>query len=194
MEQVTVLEQNTLLDKLATDSLATGYSLNIVVLYEDPETRKWARDVYERAIRIAGQNAVRATWWKLDELGNPAVLAGAVSTAMRADVVVLAARATEALPLSFYVWAENWMSHRLSAGGALIALLSNAASGDKEQARFREYLRSVARHSRMELLLEPRELVEAACPTKKGSPGSKTFLNLKRRLCSKDFLTLAFAS
>jgi len=191
MEQITVSEQNTRLNKLNIDSLATEYGLNVVVLYEDAETRNWAREIYERAAGVAGPENTRTTWWKIDELSSPAVLAGAISTSMRADVIVVAARAAEALPMSFYVWAENWMPHRLPAAGALIGLLSSPEAGNAEQARLRQYLRSVARQGRMDLLLEDRQSSQAAGPAK---PACKRIFKFKPQLCSSDFLTLAFAS
>jgi hypothetical protein len=191
MEQITVSEPNTRLNKLNLDSLANGYGLNVVVLYEDAETRNWAREIYERAAGVAGPENTRTTWWKIDELSTPAVLAGAISTAMRADVIVVAARAAEALPMPFYVWAENWMPHRLPTAGALIGLLSSPETGNAEQARLRQYLRSVARQGRMDLLLEDRQSSPAASPAK---PACKRFSKFKPQLCSGDFLTLAFAS
>jgi hypothetical protein len=191
MQQITVPEQNTRLNKLNLDSLANGYGLNVLVLYEDAETRNWAREAYERAAGVAGPENTCTTWWKIDDLSTPAVLAGAISTAMRADVILVAARATEALPMPFYVWAENWMPHRLPAAGALIALLANPEAGNTEQARFRQYLRSVARQGRMDLLLEDRQSSPAASPAKLLR---KRISKFKTKLCSGDFLPLAFAS
>ena len=192
MEQITVPEQNTLLNKLNINPPPTGYGLNVVVVYEDAETQNWAREVYERATGVAGPENTRTTWWKIDELSTPAVLAGAISTAMRADVIVVAARASEALSMPFYVWAENWMPHRLPAAGALIALLSSPEKGNTEQARFRQYLRSLSRQSRMDLLLEDRESSQAAASPAK--PVCKRISKLKPQLCSSNFLSLAFAS
>src|SRR2546430_37182 len=79
-------------------------ALNVVFLYEDAETREWAREMHDGVCQIAGTHPVRPTWWKLTNLFEPGVLAAAVSTAMRADVVVIAIRAEEGLPLPFYTW------------------------------------------------------------------------------------------
>jgi hypothetical protein len=42
-----------------------------------------------------GWERFQSAWWKLDGLSEPAVLAGAVSQAMGADLIVVAIRATE---------------------------------------------------------------------------------------------------
>src|SRR5258707_1912336 len=93
--------------------------LNAVLVYEDAATRQWAREVFERVKREAGHENARATWWKIGDLNEPAVLAGAASMAMRADVVVLAIRRREGMPLPFYVWVNSWLPHRLQRTGPL---------------------------------------------------------------------------
>jgi len=78
--------------------------------------------------RLADTHAVRPTWWKLNNLFEPGVLAAAVSTAMRADIIVVAIRAEEGLPLPFYTWVNNWLPHRLQPGGVLVALQGKSAA------------------------------------------------------------------
>ena len=161
MEQITVPEQSTQLEKLAADALASGYGLNVALVYEDAETRRWCRDVFERATKVAGQQAIRATWWNISDLSAPGVLDGAVSTAMRADVIVVACRSAEDLPLPFYVWTEAWTAHRVIPAGALVALLAEPA----QASTLRDYLSAAAHQGRMELILEERgEGDSAAAP------------------------------
>src|SRR5215471_6216847 len=110
------------LEKLITVS-PNGSPLNVALIYEDAQTREWAREVYERVAKLAGKQDVRPTWWRLDNLGDPGVLAAAVSTTMRADVIVLAARAGQGMPLAFYAWINAWLPNRFYSGGVLAALL-----------------------------------------------------------------------
>ena len=138
-----------------------GHSLQISMIYDDAETRQWARDVYERLEKVAGTNGVRATWWKMSDLSAPGVLAGAVSTAMRANVIVVSTLASEGLSLPFYVWAETWLPHRLPGPGALVALLGASEQPVSQQpvfgaGRVKEYLRAVAREGRMDFVVEER--------------------------------------
>jgi len=146
------------LEKLLTISAEDGSPLNVALIYEDAQTREWARDAYERVTKLAGEQGVRPTWWNLENLGNPGVLAAAVSTAMRADVIVLAARAAEGMPLAFYAWINAWLPNRFHRGGVLAALLGETKRSGARQQRVGEYLREVARQGRMSFLVETRKL------------------------------------
>jgi hypothetical protein len=136
-------------------SLKVGTTLNLMVIYEDTATRQWARQIYDD-VNPALRRAAYATWWKIGEFSSPGVLAGAVSTAMRADVVVVATRATESLPLPFYYWVDSWLPHRWAASGLLVALLGVPEPPVPPAGRVRSYLRALAQKSHMEFVLEER--------------------------------------
>ena len=157
-KQLTNSESISRLEKLITVSPKNGSALNIALIYEDAQTREWAREVYERVAKLAGKQDVRPTWWNLDNLGDPSVLAAAVSTTMRADVIVLAARAGQGMPLAFYAWINAWLPNRFYNGGVLAALLGKTARSSARPERVGEYLREVARQGRMNFLLETRRL------------------------------------
>jgi len=158
IERALVPEKVASLDELAIASPESGKGLNVALVYQDTETRKWAREVYERFVDLAAKEAVRPTWWKLSNLSEPGVLAGAVSMAMRADVIVVCVRAAEGLPLPFYVWVDAWVPYRLQATGALVALLGTSRNQRVPSKRVREHLRAVARESHLEFLIEQRHL------------------------------------
>jgi hypothetical protein len=160
MEQSPVSEQITRLDKLVAHSSAVGYGLTVTIVYEDAATRKWAREVYERAAKLAGTDAMRATWWKITDLSEPGVLAGAVSTAMRSDVILVAGRG-EGLPLPFYVWVNAWLTHRVPRAGAVVALLGTPEEKSSHAGRVTDYLREVARQGKMDFVREWRALLAA---------------------------------
>ena len=147
------------------------YRSNVMVLYQDPPALTWAREVCDRVKALVGADAIRATWWKLNDLNSPAVLAGAVSTALRADVIVISVHATEALPLPVYVWVESWLPHRPKAAGALMALIAMPPRPAQRFEHVREYLRAVARQGHLDFLVEERKLAAApAAPATKSSP------------------------
>jgi hypothetical protein len=146
------------LEKFIAVSPKDGWPLNVALIYEDAQTREWAREAYERVTKSAAEQGVRPTWWNLNNLGDPGVLAAAVSTAMRADVIVLAARAGEGMPLAFYTWINAWLPNRFYSGGVLAALLGKTQRSSARPARVGEYLREVARQGRMSFLLETRKL------------------------------------
>jgi hypothetical protein len=164
MKQTSVLEQGAGLGNLTVVPPPAGRNFGVTVVYHDPPTHAWAGEVYERLRKLAGKDSVRATWWKISDLMEPGVLAGAVSTAMRADMIVVAIDAAERLPLPFHVWVDTWLPKRLQAAGCLVALIGSAEQPNGESSRMREYLRAVAREGRLEFLLEERRLPVAPTP------------------------------
>lgn len=144
------------LEKVLTLPRKAGAALNVVFIYEDADTREWAGEMNERISRLAASHPVRPTWWRLNNLCEPGVLAGAVSTAMRADAIVLAVRAEEGLPLPFYAWVNNWLPHRLQPGGVLIALIGKSCESTRCSGRVGDYLRTVGRQSGLNFLMDHR--------------------------------------
>jgi hypothetical protein len=135
---------------------------NVMVVYEDAAACEWAREHCAEMVMGPDAKDVRSTWWKLNDLSHPAVLAGAVSKAMRADVVVVAVRETEGFPLPFYVWVNSWLPHRLRGTGTLLGLLASSERPNPHMNRAAKFLRAVARRVRMNCLLRERKLVGVA--------------------------------
>ena len=156
--QTGVLERIVPVQEGVRGTLRPAYSLSVTVVYEDLPTRRWAVDFCERIAGLVGRESVSATWWKIAELSEPAVLAGAVSTALRADVIVVALRAAEGLPLPFYVWVDAWLPHRPQGLSALVALIAMPNNPGARLDRAREYLTAVARQGRLDFLVEERKL------------------------------------
>ena len=126
--------------------------LRVTFLYENETTRGWARESCEQIKALVGNDRLQATWWRITELNDAGVLAGAVSTAMHADLVVVATEATEGLPLAFYVWINGWTPHRMKSTGALVALLGRSMRGNSRSGRVADYLRAAASNTRMHFL------------------------------------------
>jgi len=149
------------LDKVVTVSSDAKSALNITMVYEDDETREWAREAFNRVVKLAGEQPIRPTWWRLSNLGQPGVLAAASSTAMRADVIVIAVRAAEGLPLPFYAWTSAWSPNRLQLNGVLVAMLGTPDGKSQRSGRVSDFLRMVAKQSRLHLLIEQRSCANA---------------------------------
>src|SRR6516162_3057898 len=139
-----MLERLPLLQEQAVVATASESGLAFTVIYQDEVTRQWGQEVCERVAGVVGTAAMNIRWWKLEDLGQPAVLAGAVSTALRADVLMVAIRASEVFPLPFYVWVNSWLPHRPAGKAALVALISLPERPSLALDRGREYLRAVA--------------------------------------------------
>src|SRR5580765_4524479 len=144
------------LDKVVTVSSDAKAALNITMLYEDDETREWAREAFNRVVKLAGEQPVRPTWWRLSNLDQPGVLAAASSTAMRADVIVVAVRAAEGLPLPFYAWTNSWSPNRQQLNGVLVAMLGTPRAKHERSGRVGDFLRVIAKQAGLHLLLEQR--------------------------------------
>jgi hypothetical protein len=136
--------------------------LNVTFLYEEPGTRSWAREAYEQVCQTHGAENIRATWWKMNDLTVPGVLAGAVSTAMRADMVIIAATGSEGLPLPFYFWMKSWAPHRQQTGGVLSAILGAPEQNGARGGRVADYLGAIAAQTGMQFKLEQRSIREQA--------------------------------
>ena len=136
------------LDKIVRGLLGSGQGPTITFVYENNETREWARELHHRIANLAGSEGVRASWWKIDDLSAPGILAGAVSSAVRADIIVIASRG-EGLPLPFYVWVNLWWPHRPEVPGTLVALIGRSEPKAPRAGPVGDYLRVVAQQTRM---------------------------------------------
>ncbi len=156
---------------------------NVMVVYQDAHTRKWATNFYPA--KVKGCVEVKCSWWNLNDLNEPGVLAGAVSTAIRADVIVVAVLTGTGLPLPFYVWADSWLPHRKLTEGKLIALVGLAKERKNKDDSGRTYLREMARQGHL-------NLVEKACllPAQASvASGKRNDLPLRQLVCRQDFGT-----
>lgn len=124
-----------------------------MVLYEEAQTRLWAKELCDHLAEAPFWEKAQNTWWKIDDLRHPGVLAGAVSKAIRADVLLVAVRSSEGLPLPFYVWVNSWLPHRPPHRGALIGFIGASGDQTSNSNPLCKYLRTLARRAQMSLLL-----------------------------------------
>ena len=89
MEQTNILERTTPLDELEFVPAETNNALNVVSVYQDAPTRKWANQVCDQVTRLAGEDAVHCTQWEISRLGDLEVLKDATLMTMVADVILV---------------------------------------------------------------------------------------------------------
>jgi hypothetical protein len=130
----------------------TTRAKNVLIVYQDHQTREWAANFCPG--KLAGCENLRCTWWNVNDLSEPGVLAGAVSTAIRADIIIVAALAASCLPFPFYVWVNSWLPHRHITDGKLITLVDVAENKQKNSQRDRNYFRTLARRGNFSLTEE----------------------------------------
>ncbi|MGD0743869.1 MAG: hypothetical protein ABSA45_01830 [Verrucomicrobiota bacterium] len=162
MEQTNILERITPTKRVGFAPAGTEYALNIALLYEDTPTRKWAAQVCDQVTRLAGNDAVRCTWWEISRLSDPDVLMDASLMTMVADVVLVSIYDAKELPVNLSAWTDTWLPNRCLPMGALIALISVPGQLNAQTKPARDYLRAVARKGRMDFLLRERWLPETS--------------------------------
>ncbi len=172
MQRTIIKDRVISLSKLAPATPEAERAVNVTVVYEDEATRRWARETYEQMFVGTGWEKVQSTWWRLEGLSEPAVLAAAVSKAMRAEVIIVAIQATEGFPLPFYVWVSSWLPHRLQGEGKLAALIATPRLTEFRRNRAAEYLRAVAARARMGFQVTERNLALEA-PSALEEPGRR---------------------
>ncbi len=159
MEQTNILERAAPADEqLELASSETEYALNVVLIYQDAPTRKWATQVCDHVSRLTGDDAVRCTRWDVSRLSDPKVFKQAVLTAVQADVILISIYDADELPVDLCVWIDAWLPRRSLPTGAMIALISVPGQAGAQSDQARRYLRAVARKGQLDFLLRERKL------------------------------------
>jgi hypothetical protein len=136
----------------------TELALNVVVLYEDPLTWEWTKELWERLANLIGTGDVHRSIWRIGDLASPEVFAEAVRAAATAQVLVISLRDAGMLPPPFCEWVEAWVPHRLASGGAMVALIGVQPRPDAASGQAYSLLESVARRAGLDFLPHERRL------------------------------------
>ena len=124
-------------------------SKQIVILYEDGETRIGVRDALSEAVRQNGYKC-RISEWKFSMLDSPAMLKQAVEDAAPAEMIVVCARGNSELPEAVKVWTDQWRATKTTSTGIFIGLLNVAFGKGETGAAILAYLMCAAAESGFE--------------------------------------------
>ena len=137
---------------LESRELDANPTFNVVIAYEDLESGKRAKKIYDYLVENLGHDCQFTNqMWKFEVLGIPKLREMAARDAMTADIVVISCHGSE-LPPDFRAWVELWVAepnHPI----ALVALFDY--EGQHHEAR--SYLADVARCGQMEFFAQPDE-------------------------------------
>jgi hypothetical protein len=133
-------------------------ALSVATVYQDPLTRYWATELWDRVGQLVGQEGLYRKCWKISDLTDPRVFMDSVRVAAEADVMVVSVRDTGELPISLYVWIDSWMPARAGRAGALVALIGMPPVPDTQAGRAHGYLEGVARRAGLDFLPHERKL------------------------------------
>jgi len=157
MKAVELLQRMVLSSEAAIAPDESGYTLNIAGVYQDWVTQDWATQTCFLATQRARAGCVQNSWFNINSLGDPEILADAVCAALTADVIVVSVYAADELPLDLYAWFDLWLPRRTARGGALTALVGVAEPSDSHSARTFEYLQAVARKGQLDFIPQERK-------------------------------------
>jgi hypothetical protein len=128
---------------------------SVVLVYEDLETGKRARKVYDFLAGNLGEDCqCRLQMWKFDVLAIPKLRDIATRDAAEADLLIVSMRGSHALAEPVTVWIESW----LAVGTRAMALVAMVDASPEESSASEEtcaYLGRVARRANMEFFAHP---------------------------------------
>lgn len=151
-----LLEPIILVNSGEVDPLQPWIALDVAVLYEDARTRGWVQHMCGHVAQQIHSEPVRSSWWKIECLGHPLLLEGAVKAAAEADVVIVALYAAPELVPELAVWTDRWMKRRQRADGALVALVGVVEPAGTSPLRTLAYLEDLARRGNLQYISQVR--------------------------------------
>jgi hypothetical protein len=171
MQRSSVLNPTVWSAQGATVSKDAEPALRVVTVYQDPLTRHWATELWERVGQLISGEDVRRQAWRMSDLTDPGVFAEAVRAAAEADVLVVSVRDTGELPINLLLWTDAWLPGRAGPAGALVALIGVPSQPDAQSGRAYQYLEAVARKAGLDFLPQERKLPDG--PLALSSPASR---------------------
>ena len=162
MKTMSLLERTESLEEFTKSMKEPGCTLKVAVVYEDFLTRELAGKTCSQVTRLVGQEWLASSWWKVEELPQPAILPAAIEAATRADVLIVSVYASQKMPRGLYSWIDAWLPLRQQQPGALVALISR--KGGAPSANILMYLQAVAQLSGLDFLPREHEALQLPDP------------------------------
>ena len=129
-------------------------TLNVVIAYEDFESGKHAKGVYDFLLEQLGSEFhFLNQMWKFDVLSIPKLKEMAAKDVIMADIIILSSRGGE-LPVDVKSWIESWITLDSNLM-AMVALFTDRSADARETNAAREYLAAAAKHGRLEFFAQP---------------------------------------
>jgi hypothetical protein len=123
-------------------------NFKVVVAFDDSAASSPALKTCEYVIQQLGDDIhVRRKIVDFNRDTSPERRAAAARDAAKADMVIVATRENEQLPLPMQEWVDEWSAKRATNEGALVAILNRAT---RTGSRVRDQLANVARQAHMD--------------------------------------------
>jgi hypothetical protein len=137
-----------------SSDLESNPLFNVVIAYEDFETGREAKKVYDFiASNLAAECRCEHQMWKFDVFAIPKLREMAARDASAADIIVISSR-SGSLPEAVRNWVDSWLLDK-PAGLALVCLCDETDEpGDSaDSIDTQEFLKDAARRGNMEFFL-----------------------------------------
>ena len=151
---------NTLLtSRASSQSWDPKFPFDLVIAYEDAETRNRALQLYDRlAQQLLDDYDFQCSWWKLDQMSDNELRQDATDAVLGANMVILSLRSRPELEPEQKAWIEDWTSRRPHQKAALVVMMQGTSLSEPNTTPVLNYLQTAARRGGMDFfphLLEP---------------------------------------
>jgi hypothetical protein len=130
-------------------------SMGVVIVFQDPLTRQWATEAWERTNEILCQEGGSLRFWRMDDLVHPLIAEEAILAAAEAAIIMVAMRDAVLPPAAQCVWNDGWLAKRDSLTGLLVSMVGVHPHSKREKPLLDDYLRAIAMRGGLDYL--PRE-------------------------------------
>ena len=153
------MKNSVIAEKVSSSTWDPKFPFDLVVAYEDTETRNHALHLYDHlAQQLLDDYDFRCSWWKFDHLANPILQQEAADAAVDANMVILSIHAHRELSPTQKTWLDDWTARRQHHKAALVVMIADTTQPERDDAPALTYLRNVARISGMDFFLHGFEL------------------------------------
>jgi hypothetical protein len=135
-----------------------GSGVSIVVVFQDPLTRQWAAEMWERVSHVLWEEGAHLRFWRLDDLVHPLIAEVAIRAAAEANILMVSLRDVALPPPALCVWNEGGLAQRNSPGGLLVSMVGVHPRCADLAPRLEEYLRAIAMRGSLDYLPRQRML------------------------------------
>jgi hypothetical protein len=139
------------------------YPFDLVVTYEDTETRNHAMQLYDHlAQNLLDDYDFQCTWWRFDLFRNPVLRTQAAEAAAEANMIIICLRSGNTMPPLAKAWIETWLPRRDERKSALVSLVGDVAWNQRDFCDVNVYLHKIARVAKMDYFSHAFELEHQA--------------------------------
>lgn len=146
-----VMSNSVITPSVGTPHWEPKFPFDLVVAYEDSETRNRALHLYDHlAQQLLDDYDFQCAWWKFEHLADTRLGQQAADSATSANMIILCLHTRSELPAVVQKWIEDWLPRRDNRKAALVALLGGPEEARESAEPMLTYLRRVARTGHMD--------------------------------------------